>query len=78
LQQENRLKQVGATIRNGSSYAQKMKMNQVREKAARTMMSNMSVEQLTDLVSFYGLMHQICSETMDRKMLELELLMEES
>ncbi|KAL5070512.1 hypothetical protein RYX36_021399 [Vicia faba] len=76
LQQENRLKQVGATYRNGSSYAQKMKMNQMREKAARNMMSNMSVEQLTELVTFYGLMHQICSEKIDRKM--NELLVEES
>ncbi|XP_004497056.1 putative glutamine amidotransferase GAT1_2.1 [Cicer arietinum] len=76
LQQENRLKQVGATIRNGSGYTHKMKMNQVREKTARTMMANMSMEQLSELVSFYGLMHQICSETMDRKM--HELLVEES
>ncbi|PNY03062.1 glutamine amidotransferase-like protein rp404-like protein, partial [Trifolium pratense] len=76
LQQENRLKQVGATIRNGASYSHKMKLNQMREKAARNMMSNMSVEQLTDLVSFYGLMHQICSETIDRKM--HELVVEES
>ncbi|KAK7280434.1 hypothetical protein RJT34_25498 [Clitoria ternatea] len=44
-QQENRLKQVGATIRNGSIYIHKLKMNQMREKVARTMRANMSIEQ---------------------------------
>lgn len=76
LQQENRLKQVGATVRNGSVYTQKMKMNQVREKAATTMMANMTIEQLSELMSFYALMRQICSETMEKKM--HELLQEES
>ncbi|KAK7269803.1 hypothetical protein RIF29_22545 [Crotalaria pallida] len=71
LQQENRLKQVGATVRNGSLYTQKLKMNREREKVARTMMGNMSVEQLTELMSFYGVMSQICSETLERKMQEL-------
>ncbi|KAJ1380782.1 Peptidase C26 [Sesbania bispinosa] len=69
--QENRLKQVGATIRNGSVYTQKLKMNQVRDKVARTMMGNMSIEQLSELMSFYGLMRQICSETLETKMNDL-------
>lgn len=76
LQQENRLKQVGATVRNGSVYINKLKMDQLREKVARTMMANMSIEQLSKLMAFYGLMRQICSETMERKM--HELLQEES
>lgn len=76
LQQENRLKQVGATVRNGSVYINKLKMDQLREKVARTMMANMSIEQLSELMAFYGLMRQICSETMERKM--HELLQEES
>ncbi|XP_061357740.1 putative glutamine amidotransferase GAT1_2.1 [Gastrolobium bilobum] len=76
LQQENRLKQVGATIRNGSVFTHKLKMYQVREKVATTMMANMSVEQLSEMMSFYGLMRQICSETLERKM--HDLLQEES
>ena len=76
LQQEKRLKQVGATIRNGPVYAHKLKMNQEREKVARIMMGNMSIEQLSELMSFYGLMSQICSETLDRKI--HELIQEES
>ncbi|KAK7301595.1 hypothetical protein RJT34_12462 [Clitoria ternatea] len=71
LQKENRLKQVGATIRNGSIYIHKLQMNQMREKVARTMMANMSIEQLSDMMSFHGLICQICSDTLERKMHEL-------
>ncbi|XP_027364783.1 putative glutamine amidotransferase GAT1_2.1 [Abrus precatorius] len=70
-QQENRLKQVGATVRNGSVYTHKLKMNQVREKVARTMMATMSIEQLSELMSFYGSMRQICYDTLESKMHEL-------
>jgi hypothetical protein len=31
-------------------------------------MGNMSVEQLSDLLSFYHMMRQICSEVLDRKL----------
>ncbi|KAK7343421.1 hypothetical protein VNO77_12153 [Canavalia gladiata] len=71
LQQENRLKQVGATVRNGSVYKHKLEKNRVREEIARTVMANMSIEQLSDLMSFYGLMRQICSDALERKMNEL-------
>ncbi|GKD43110.1 hypothetical protein Tco_1267755, partial [Tanacetum coccineum] len=35
LQQENRLKQMGATVRNASSYMERLKLNEQREKLAR-------------------------------------------
>ncbi|KAL3637778.1 hypothetical protein CASFOL_018226 [Castilleja foliolosa] len=71
LQQETRLKQMGATVRNASSYLEKLKLNEGREKLARNMMGKMSVEQLSDLMSFYHMMGQICSEVLDRKLHEI-------
>ncbi|KAL6324860.1 hypothetical protein AAG906_018387 [Vitis piasezkii] len=68
LQQENRLKQMGATVRNGSSYFQRLKMNEERDRAAKTLMRKMSVEQLSELMSFYHMMGQICSEVLDKKL----------
>ncbi|WCJ25332.1 Class I glutamine amidotransferase-like superfamily protein [Euphorbia peplus] len=68
LQQENRLKQMGATVRNGGWYVEKLKLNEVREKLARRVMSKMSVEQLSDLMSFYHMMANICSEVMENKL----------
>ncbi|KAJ3694448.1 hypothetical protein LUZ60_009928 [Juncus effusus] len=68
LQQEKRLKQMGATVRNASSYLQKMKMNEEREKVARSIMGKMSAEQLSELLSFYHAMGKICSEVLDRKL----------
>ncbi|KAL6498031.1 hypothetical protein OROGR_028428 [Orobanche gracilis] len=68
MQQETRLKQMGATVRNATSYLEKLKLNEGREKLARNMMGNMSVEQLSDLMSFYHMMGQICSEVLDRKL----------
>nr|KAJ0223428.1 hypothetical protein LSAT_V11C200063630 [Lactuca sativa] len=38
LQQEKRLKQMGATVRNSYSYMERMKLNEEREKLARVMM----------------------------------------
>ncbi|KAK8498453.1 hypothetical protein V6N13_100055 [Hibiscus sabdariffa] len=68
VQQENRLKQMGATVRNGSHYIEKLKLNEEREKLARNVMGKMSVEQLSDLMSFYHMMGQICSEILERKL----------
>ena len=67
-QQETRLKQMGATVRNASAYAQKLKMNEEREKLARKVMSNMSIEQLSELFSFYHMMGQICTEVLEKKL----------
>nr|GEW43879.1 putative glutamine amidotransferase GAT1_2.1 [Tanacetum cinerariifolium] len=44
LQQEKRLKQMGATVRNASSYMVRMKQNEEREKLARVVMGKMTVE----------------------------------
>ncbi|XP_022134385.1 uncharacterized protein LOC111006657 [Momordica charantia] len=68
VQQENRLKQMGATIRNGSSYIEKLKLNEQRERTARNVMGKMTIEQLSDLMSFYHMMGQICSEVLERKL----------
>ena len=68
MQQENRLKQMGATVRNGSHYIEKLKLNEERERLARNVMGKMSVEQLSDLMSFYHMMGQICSEVLERKL----------
>ncbi|GER38612.1 heparanase 1-like protein, partial [Striga asiatica] len=62
LQQETRLKQMGATVRNASSYLERLRVKEGREKLARNVMGNMTVEQLSDLMSFYNMMGQICSE----------------
>lgn len=67
-QQETRLKQMGATVRNGGSYIGRMKLNKEREHVARTVIGKMSVEQLSDLLSFYRMMDQICSEVLERKL----------
>ncbi|CAI9282648.1 unnamed protein product [Lactuca saligna] len=68
LQQEKRLKQMGATVRNSSSYMEKMKLNEEREKLARVMMGKMTVEQLSDLSLFYHMMEKISSEVLDKKL----------
>ncbi|CAK7344259.1 unnamed protein product [Dovyalis caffra] len=68
LQQENRLKQMGATVRDAGSYIERMKMNEEREKLAKNVMGKMSVEHLSDLLSFYHMMGQICSEVLERKL----------
>lgn len=59
---------MGATVRNGSSYFQRLKMNEERDRAAKTLMRKMSVEQLSELMSFYHMMGQICSEVLDKKL----------
>ncbi|KAK4423539.1 putative glutamine amidotransferase GAT1 [Sesamum alatum] len=71
VQQENRLKQMGATVRNASAYMDRLKMNEEREKAARAIIGKMSVEQLSDMVSFYHKMGQMCSEVLERKLKSL-------
>ncbi|KAL3844896.1 hypothetical protein ACJIZ3_002299 [Penstemon smallii] len=68
LQQETRLKQMGATVRNASSYFERLKLNEEREKLARSVMGKMSAEQLSDLMSFYHMMGQVCSEVLERKL----------
>ncbi|KAE8663875.1 putative serine/threonine-protein kinase [Hibiscus syriacus] len=68
LQQENRLKQMGATVRNGSHYIEKMGLNRGRGELGRKVMGQISVEHLSDLMSFYDMMGQICSQVLGRKL----------
>ncbi|RCV24568.1 hypothetical protein SETIT_5G095700v2 [Setaria italica] len=73
VQQEKRLKQMGATVRNASGYLNSLKVNNGREAAARALMAEMTVDQLSDLASFYQTMGRICSEVLDRKLQALQL-----
>ncbi|XP_052195753.1 putative glutamine amidotransferase GAT1_2.1 [Diospyros lotus] len=68
VQQQKRLKQMGATVRNSSSYIDKLKLNAERESLARKVVGKMSVEQISDLMSFYHMMGQICSDVLERKL----------
>ena len=68
FQQENRLKQIGATVRNAGSYIERLKLNEEKEMLARSVMGKMTVEQLSDLMSFYHMMGNICSEVLERKL----------
>jgi orotate phosphoribosyltransferase len=67
VQQENRLKQMGATVRNAGSYIERLKQNEEREKMARNAMEKMSIEQLSELLAFYHTMGQISSEILEKK-----------
>lgn len=60
--------QMGATVRNSSSYYQKMKLTADRERLAKSVIEKMSVEQVSDLMSFYHMMGQICSDVLERKL----------
>ena len=62
------MKQMGATVRNSSSFLARLRLNEEREALARKVMGNMSVEQLSDLMSFYHMMGQICSEVLEKKL----------
>ncbi|KAM0022301.1 putative gamma-glutamyl-gamma-aminobutyrate hydrolase [Helianthus debilis subsp. tardiflorus] len=70
LQQENRLMQMGATVRNASSYMERLKLNAKREKLARVVMGKMTIEQLSELNMFYNMMGQICSDMLEMKQLQ--------
>lgn len=68
LQQEKRLKQMGATVRNASVYKERLTMNEERERLARAIIGKMSISQLSDLISFYHMMGNLCSEALERKL----------
>lgn len=59
---------MGATVRNSGSYIERLKLNEGREKLARNAMAKMSIEQLSDLMAFYHMMGQICSEVLEKKL----------
>lgn len=56
-------------MRNASSYLEKLKKNEERDVVARSIMGKMSIEQLSDLLSVYHMMGQICSEILEKKLL---------
>jgi len=60
---------MGATVRNASSYLQRLKLNEERERVARVFMERMSAERLSDLLSFYHIMEKICSEVLEKKLM---------
>lgn len=66
-QQEARLQQIGATIRNGSFYLERLNLRKEKENLARNLMEKMSMDQLFDLLSFYRMMGKICSEALEIK-----------
>uniref|UniRef100_A0A0D9UWJ3 Uncharacterized protein n=1 Tax=Leersia perrieri TaxID=77586 RepID=A0A0D9UWJ3_9ORYZ len=70
VQQEKRLKQMGATVRNATGYMNRLRqmMTDEREAAARALMAKMSVDQLSDLSSFYHIMGNICSDLLHTKL----------
>ena len=70
-EQETRLTEMGATVRNALAYLEKMKANEERENTAKKVMAKMSVDQLTELLSFYHTMAQICSEVLEAKLHDL-------
>lgn len=59
---------MGATVRNGGSYMKRVKVNEERERMARNVMEKMPVERLSELLSFYNTMGQICSQVMEEKL----------
>ncbi|KAF7130399.1 hypothetical protein RHSIM_Rhsim10G0070800 [Rhododendron simsii] len=65
LQQEKRLKQMGATVRNASACMNRLKVNEDRANLARKVIEKMSVENVTDLMSFYHIVDNICSEVLE-------------
>ncbi|KAF5178709.1 Class i glutamine amidotransferase-like superfamily protein [Thalictrum thalictroides] len=45
IQQKKRLKQIGPTVRNASSFLENLNKNEERERVARNIMGKMSIEQ---------------------------------
>ena len=72
VQQEKRLKQMGAMVRNVSGYLNSLKVSGVREAVARALMAEMTVDQLSDLAAF-ATMGKICSEVLDTKLQALHV-----
>ncbi|CAI9779100.1 unnamed protein product [Fraxinus pennsylvanica] len=68
LQQQKRLKQMGATVRIASVYIDRLKLNDRREKAAKDIIGKMSIEQLSEMVSFYHMMGNMCSGALEKKL----------
>ncbi|KAI3914592.1 hypothetical protein MKW92_031218 [Papaver armeniacum] len=70
-QQEKRMKQMGAKVRHASSFLERLRMNEEREKVARNTMEKMSIEKLSDLISLHRMMGKISSEVLQKELQEV-------
>ncbi|XP_066354688.1 putative glutamine amidotransferase GAT1_2.1 [Miscanthus floridulus] len=68
-----RVPRVEHGVRNALGYLNSLKVSGVREAAARALMAEMTVNQLSDLAAFYGTMGKICSEVLDTKLQALHV-----
>ncbi|KAH9321332.1 hypothetical protein KI387_015971, partial [Taxus chinensis] len=66
-EEEKRLKQMGVTVRNSTSFMKRVKMNKERKEGALKLMESMSTQQLLDLVAFYQMMSQTGSLVLEEK-----------
>ncbi|KAG2307425.1 hypothetical protein Bca4012_083558 [Brassica carinata] len=68
-EQETRLKEMGATVRNGGSYMKKLKVDEEKkQRIVRNMMNKMNIEQLSELTAFYHLVGSICGEVLEQRL----------
>lgn len=63
-----KLREMGATTRNGGSFTQKLKLDEDKQRKAMNIMKKMNVERLSELIAFYTLMGKISSEVLERKL----------
>lgn len=68
VDQEMKLKEMGATMRNGGSFTQKLTLDEEKQRKAMNIMKTMNVERLSELMGFYQLMGKISSEVLERKL----------
>lgn len=63
-----KLREMGATMRNGVSFAQKLRLDEDKQRKAMNIMKKMNVERLSEFIAFYTLMGKISSEVLERKL----------
>ncbi|XP_059072922.1 putative glutamine amidotransferase GAT1_2.1 isoform X2 [Cryptomeria japonica] len=68
-EEENRLKQMGATVRNSASYMKGMKKQKEIKETALKFMESMSTEELWDLIACYQMMAHIGSQVLEEKLM---------
>lgn len=59
---------MGATMRNGGSFTEKLRLDEKKQRKAMNIMKNMNFERLSELMAFYHLMGKISSEVLERKL----------
>lgn len=65
IQQEKRLKQVGATVRNSPLFSERLSRLKDREVKARMLLERLGTHELHELLEFYKLMVEVTSETLE-------------